>query len=180
MTDTAKDVIEFWKAAGPGKWFNGGKAFDAECRERFLQTHMKASRGELSDWLDNAEGALGLILLLDQMPRNIFRGSAHVYATDPLALAAADTAIERGHDREFETELRAFFYIPFMHSEAPADQKRCVALFRDIPESGSAEWADHHLAVIERFGRFPHRNPVLGRVTTPEEQAWLDEGGFTG
>ena len=180
MHETAKSMIDFWVEAGPAKWFQGGEAFDAQCRERFQSLHMAASRGELADWVSDAEGTLALILLLDQMPRNIFRGSAHVYATDPMAQAVADAAIERGHDRRFEIALRSFFYIPYMHSEKLEHQQRCVALFSEIPDSGSAPWAAHHLKIIERFGRFPHRNHLLGRSTTTEEQAWLDEGGFKG
>jgi len=180
MNDTAKDVIDFWQEAGPERWFQGGEAFDAECGRRFFDLHMAASRGELADWPENAPGALALVLLLDQIPRNVFRGSAHAYATDPLARAVANSAISSGHDRSYETELRAFFYMPFMHSEAMPDQERCVALFADLPGSASAPWATHHHEVIKRFGRFPHRNTVLGRMTTSEEQTWLDEGGFTG
>ncbi len=180
MLSSAKQIIDFWVEAGPPRWFRGGDAFDAQCRDCCLSLHMAASRGELSEWGDTAEGALALILLLDQIPRNVFRGSAHAYATDRLALATANRAIDLGHDRKFETELRSFFYLPFMHSEALADQRRCVALFRDLPDSDSAKWADHHLGIIERFGRFPHRNRLLGRPTTPEEQAWIEAGGFQG
>lgn len=175
-----RKVIDFWLEAGPERWFNGGEAFDAECRERFLELHLAAARGELAHWCDDAEGSLALLLLLDQMPRNVFRGSAHAYATDPMARSVAGNAIARGHDREYGVELRGFFYLPFMHSESLADQQRCVELFHEIPESGSSRWATHHLKIVERFGRFPHRNRLLGRETTPEEQAWLDEGGFTG
>jgi len=180
MKQTAKDVIDFWVDAGEELWFRGGEAFDARCREAFLELHMAASRGELAAWVDSAEGALALLLLLDQMPRNMFRGSAHAYATDPLALSVANEAIERGHDQKYEPELRSFFYLPFMHSEALHDQQRCTELFTDLPGSNSAKWATHHHAIIKRFGRFPHRNPLLGRQTTTEEQAWLDEGGFQG
>lgn len=180
MKQTAKDVIGFWEQAGPAQWFQGGAAFDAQCGERFLDLHMAAARGELVEWCGSAEGSLALLLLLDQIPRNIFRGSAHAYATDPMALAVANQAIERGHDREYELELRSFFYLPFMHSEDIADQRRCVAIFQGLPESGSAKWAVHHHEIIERFGRFPHRNHLLGRKSTPEEQAWLNEGGFQG
>lgn len=180
MNENPAGVIDFWLEAGQQKWFDGAGAFDAQCRERFLDLHMAASRGELADWGNEAKGALALILLLDQIPRNIFRGSAHAYATDPLALATADAAIARRHDVAFDIPLRAFFYLPFMHSESIEHQRRCVALFREIPESESGRWADHHLGIIERFGRFPHRNRLLGRETTPAEQAWLQAGGFQG
>src|SRR5690606_17845736 len=174
------DVVEFWKEAGPELWFRGGEAFDARCRERFLDLHMAASRGELADWVNNPEGALALILLLDQFPRNIFRGSAHAYATDPLALSTSRRAVELGHDRAFDPDLRSFFYMPYMHSESLEDQQRCTELFSDLPGSQSAKWSTHHRQIIERFGRFPHRNRLLGRATTAQEQAWLDEGGFQG
>jgi len=180
MKQTAQDVIDFWTDAGPELWFRGGEAFDTRCRETFMDLHMSASRGELAHWADSADGALALLLLLDQIPRNIFRGSAHIYATDPMALAVANAAIERGFDKQYDTELRSFFYMPYMHSESLSDQQRCTALFSALPGSNSQKWATHHRAIIERFGRFPHRNRVLGRVTTPAEQAWLDEGGFQG
>jgi uncharacterized protein (DUF924 family) len=180
MKQTANDVIDFWVEAGPSRWFRGGEAFDAQCRAALLDPHMVASRAELAHWVETAEGALALVLLLDQIPRNVFRGSAHAYATDPMALAMAKDAIARGHDRRFETELRSFFYLPFMHSEALREQERCVELFKDLPESGSAPWAVHHHAIIERFGRFPHRNRLLGRQSTAQELVWMEEGGFQG
>lgn len=180
MRQTPQDVISFWKDAGPELWFRGGDAFDTRCREQFLELHMAASRGELEDWMETAEAALALLLLLDQIPRNIFRGSAHIYATDPLALRIAGEAIDRGFDRQFETELRSFFYMPYMHSEALEDQNRCTELFSQLPGANSAKWATHHQAIIKRFGRFPHRNRLLGRISTLEEQQWLDEGGFQG
>ena len=180
MNQTAKDVIDFWTDAGPTLWFRGGEAFDAQCRDTFLDLHLAAARGELANWAENPEGSLALLLLLDQMPRNIFRGSAHAYATDPMALSVADHAIERGHDKQYDLALRSFFYMPFMHSEALADQQRCVTLFDSIPEADSAKWARHHCQVIERFGRFPHRNRLLGRATTADEQIWLKDGGFQG
>lgn len=180
MNQTAKDVVDFWVDAGPELWFRGGDAFDEKCRDAFLELHMAAARGELAGWAETAEGSLALILLLDQIPRNVFRGSAHAYATDPMALSVANQAIEHGHDRQYDLELRSFFYLPFMHSEALADQRRCVEIFSDIPEAGSAKWAVHHCEIVERFGRFPHRNHLLGRRSSPEERVWLTEGGFQG
>lgn len=180
MNQMAKDVITFWIEAGPQLWFRGGEDFDARCREKFLDLHMSSARAELYGWAESAEGALALILLLDQIPRNIFRGSAHIYATDPMALAVANIALKHGHDKQYDTELRSFFYMPFMHSESLADQKRCTELFGKLTGSSSAKWATHHRQIIERFGRFPHRNRYLGRGTTAEEQAWLDAGGFQG
>jgi uncharacterized protein (DUF924 family) len=171
------EVIAFWRGAGPGKWFNGGDAFDAECRERFADAHMAAARREFDGWMDNADGALALVLLLDQIPRNIFRGSGHAFATDGLARHFARLAVGAGHDAAFEPALRAFFYLPFEHSEAMADQNRSVALFAALGDANYRDYATAHRDVIARFGRFPHRNAALGRDTTPEEQAWLDAGG---
>lgn len=178
MEMTAADVVEFWREAGPSKWFNGGAAFDARCRETCLELHMAAARGELHDWAEWSDSALALVLLLDQIPRNVFRGSAHAYATDPMAHAVAERAIGHGHDMQVEAPLRTFFYLPFMHSEAMLDQQRAVELYQSLDTPDADKWALHHRGIIERFGRFPHRNRLLGRVSTPAEQAFLDEGGF--
>jgi len=180
MDVTAEDVVDFWREAGPERWFGGGPAFDARCRERFHDAHMAASRADLAHWEDQADSALALVLLLDQIPRNIFRGSAHVYATDPMARTVAERAIGHGHDMQVEPELRPFFYLPFMHSEAMLDQQRAVELYQSLNTPGADKWALHHRGIVERFGHFPHRNRLLGRPTTPAEQAWLDEGGFGG
>lgn len=175
----AAEVVRFWREAGPGRWFRSDPAFDAAFRDRFLAAHEAAASGRLQPWGDTAEGALALVLLLDQFPRNAFRGTARVYATDPLARQAAEAALRRGFDREVEPGLRQFFRLPFMHSEDLRDQDRCVALSE--PEGGeSLRWARHHREVIARFGRFPHRNAVLGRASTPEEERFLAEGGFSG
>ncbi len=172
-----RQVIDFWRDAGYDKWFNGGAAFDTACRERFLDTHFAAARREHEHWMDSADGALALLILLDQIPRNIFRGSAHAFATDPLALYHARRAVDAGLDARVDPTLRAFVYLPFEHSEDIADQRRSVALFDALGNDGYAKYARAHLDVIEKFGRFPHRNRALGRINTPEEQAWLDAGG---
>lgn len=171
------DVVFFWRAAGRGQWFNGGHAFDAECRARFADAHLAASRGELDDWATSAEGALALCLLLDQIPRNIYRHSGHAFATDGLALRHARQALDAGLDQQIDPELRAFFYLPFEHSETLADQRRSLALFEALGIEHYRRYAQAHLEVIARFDRFPHRNRALGRINTPEEQAWLDAGG---
>ncbi len=180
MHVSANDVVDFWCDAGPSKWFGGGAAFDAKCREKCFDLHMAASRAELDDWNAAADSALALVLLLDQIPRNVFRGSAHVYATDPMAHRAAERAVGHGFDMQVDPALRAFFYLPFMHSEALLDQRRAIELYQSMTSPDADKWALHHHAIIERFGRFPHRNELLGRTTTPAEQAWLDEGGFSG
>ena len=180
MTDdnvAPAQVVAFWREAGIGKWFGGGAAFDAECRERFGAAHHAAARRERDGWAATAEGALALLLLLDQIPRNIFRGSGHAFATDGLARRFARLALEAGHDAAFEPALRAFFYLPFEHSETLADQDRSVALFAALGDANYDGYATAHRDVIVRFGRFPHRNAALGREPTPDEQAWLDAGG---
>ena len=172
-----RQVIDFWRDAGYEKWFNGDAAFDAQCRERFLDAHFAAARREYEDWMDSADGALALLILLDQIPRNVFRGSGHAFATDPLALHYARRAIEAGLDQQVEPALRAFVYLPFEHSEAIADQQRSVELFEKLGNAEYLKYAQAHLDVIAKFGRFPHRNHALARTSTPEEQAWLDAGG---
>jgi uncharacterized protein (DUF924 family) len=173
----AREVVGFWRDAGPAKWFRGGAAFDAACRERLLVPHMAASRRELDAWMDHAEGALALLLLLDQTPRNVFRGSAHAFATDPLARHFAERALEAGFDQAYDPTLRAFFYLPFEHAEDLAAQEHSVDLFEAMGSAEHLRYALDHRDAIAKFGRFPHRNAALGRETTPEEQAWLDAGG---
>ena len=171
------NVVRFWRKAGPKHWFAKDDAFDAEFERRFRDAHFAAARRELDGWADTAEGALALLLLLDQFPRNVFRGTGHAYATDPLARHFAMAMVETGRDAEVERELRMFCYLPFQHSEAMADQARAVALLQAL---GEPKWALHHRDIIRRFGRFPHRNAVLGRDSTPEELEFLREGGFGG
>ena len=174
------DVIAFWTEAGPKRWFGKDEAFDKQIRERFLALHDAAAVGKLADWERTPEGSLALLLLLDQFPRNMFRGSRRSYATDPLALAMTERAIARGDDKRVPKELRGFFYLPHQHAEDLAVQERGVALYRDAGDPEGLKWAELHADIICRFGRFPHRNPLLGRTTTPQEQAFLDSGGFAG
>ncbi len=177
---TPEIVVSFWSEAGPARWFSKDEAFDADLRARFEAAHLSAARGGFAEWEARAEGALALILLTDQIPRNIYRGSAHAFATDARALHVAERAIASGFDAGFEPALRCFFYLPYEHSERMEDQQRAVALFEAL---GDAEYLKHaliHRDIIARFGRFPHRNAVWGRITTPEEQAFLDGGGFAG
>ncbi len=173
-------VLQFWEAAGPDRWFGRSESFDASFREQFLDAHHAAARREREDWMDSADGALALLILLDQFPRNCFRGSAHSYATDGLALHYAKRAVAAGFDLVVAPALRMFFYLPFEHSEDPAEQARSLELHRGLPEPGADQWAVLHQDIIARFGRFPHRNAALGRTTTAEEQRYLDEGGFAG
>lgn len=176
---SAEAVIAFWKQAGPKRWFAKDDAFDAAFRETFQATHMQAARRELESWLDSAQGALALLILLDQYPRNAFRGTAHMFATDPLARLYARRAVDAGLDQQIEPELRAFCYLPFEHSEDPADQQRSLALNQYL-DASTYHWAKEHADIIERFGRFPHRNAVLARATTQPEHEFLKAGGFAG
>ena len=175
----AADVVDFWRAAGAEKWFGKDAAFDADFRDRFLAAHEAAASGALDSWAETADGALALMILLDQFPRNAFRGTARMFATDAKALVLADAAIGAGLDAEVEPALRAFLYLPFEHSEALADQDRALALFRPLG-ADLLHWAEVHHDIIVRFGRFPHRNAVLGRSSTAEELAFLESGGFAG
>jgi uncharacterized protein (DUF924 family) len=174
------DVVAFWRDAGPKKWFEKDEAFDDEIRRRFLKAHEAAAAGRLSGWEASAEGALALLILLDQFPRNMFRGSARAFATDATARAVTAGALVRGFDSQVPAEMRGFFYLPFEHSEDLADQERGLTLYKAAGDVDGLKWAGIHADIIRRFGRFPHRNAVLGRVTAPEEQKFLDEGGFSG
>ena len=182
MTDTPEEalaVVEFWREAGSDRWFTKDPEFDRRFRERCLALHEAAAAGELRGWSVTPLGALALALLLDQFPRNCFRGTPRMYATDALAREVAAAAIEAGHDQAVEAELRPFFYLPFEHSESLADQDHSVELMRPLGGEHST-YAEGHRDIIRRFGRFPHRNAILGRATTPEERRFLDEGGFAG
>jgi uncharacterized protein (DUF924 family) len=175
------EIIAFWRNAGLEMWFASDPAFDAEIHNRYEQAHLAASAGIDDGWAGSAEGALAYLLLTDQFPRNIYRNSAHAFATDPLARAVAERAIAAGFDMATEPPLRMFFYLPFQHHEDPASQARSVELFtrhRDLTgDSESLRWAVGHAAEIARFGRFPYRNLVLGRESTAEERDYLAAAG---
>lgn len=175
----AVEIIAFWQEAGPSLWFAKDADFDRRFRERYLSSHEAAARGELAAWAGTPDGALALILLLDQFPRNAFRGTPRMYATDALARAVAGAAIDARHDLAVPTELRLFVYLPYGHSEDPADQERSVALAQGLGQPNLSH-AERHRDIVRRFGRFPHRNPILGRTTTREEQHYLDSGGYAG
>jgi uncharacterized protein (DUF924 family) len=179
-TMTPQAVLAFWRAAGPDRWFEKDAAFDGEIRARFLDLYEAAAAGGLAWWETTPEGALALVIVLDQFPRNMFRDSARAFAADPLARAVAARAIARGFDQRVALAERSFFYLPLEHSEEPADQERCVALNRASGDADALKWAELHADIIRRFGRFPHRNGVLGRSSTPEEETFLAAGGFAG
>ncbi|UVC19063.1 DUF924 family protein [Mesorhizobium onobrychidis] len=179
LDERALSVTKFWRDAGEDAWFEKNDAFDAEFRDRFLDLHYAAARRVCDDWSEHAEGSLALMILLDQFPRNCFRGTGHMYATDPLARHFAEKAIAAGQDLALDEELRVFLYLPYEHSEHLADQLKSVDLTTAKAQS-YLKYAVEHLEIIQRFGRFPHRNRMLGRETTPEEQVFLDGGGFSG
>lgn len=176
----AIEIIAFWREAGPPKWFARDDAFDARVRATYLSAQEAAANGDLDGWSVTAEGALALLILLDQFPRNMFRGTPRAFATDTRALSIARAAIAAGHDRRFENPLRRFFYLPMMHAETLAEQEACIALCRAAGDAEGEQFAIVHRDIIARFGRFPHRNAILGRRSSPDELAFLDGGGFSG
>lgn len=177
---TPAGILAFWREAGRERWYKHSDAFDAEVRRRFLPLWRQAAAGELASWEDSDDGALALVIVLDQFPRNIFRGTPEAFTSDALARDVARRAIERGTDRRIDPLLLEFLYMPFMHSEHLPDQLRCVALFENTDNAENLKYAREHADIIQRFGRFPHRNRLLGRDTTEEERAFLNGGGFAG
>ena len=177
---TPSAVLEFWRGAGHERWFNPNPDFDKEVRERFSGLHEAASASRLSAWEETAEGALALVIVLDQFSRNMFRGTARAFSADPLAREVSRRAIARAFDGEVEPAMRSFFYMPFMHSENLADQEYCLELFRASGDEEGIKYAEIHRDAILRFGRFPHRNEMLGRNSSADEIAYLDAGGFRG
>ena len=189
MTYAYKDVLDFWfeppEAPGHGAqrqvWFSKDSRFDAEVRTRFAGLHETAARGALADWEKAPESLLALIVALDQFPRNMYRGVAAAFATDGAALAAAKTMVRRGWDLGVQPGMRMFVYLPYEHSEVLADQDECMRLMARLGEDARfadlPKWAEKHHAVIRRFGRFPHRNAILGRASTPEEVEFLSQPG---
>ena len=179
------EILQFWFGDGSDpeherRWFVQDAGFDQTCRNAFLADHERAAGGELDSWKEEPPSTLALILLLDQFPRNIFRGTPRSFATDSRALATAKDAIARGFDLALPPVRRAFIYLPFQHSENLDDQHESVRLFRKLAvehpaTAGYVKYAEHHLEVIRRFGRFPHRNAVLSRISTPEETAFLSK-----
>ncbi len=179
MVATPNDILGFWRHAGPKQWFAAKPAFDAAIRLKFEAVHHAAARGEYDRWAETPEGTLALLIMLDQFPRNLYRGSGHAFATDGKALAIAHAAADAGWHRQVDPGLAAFMLLPFQHSEDLGDQDRGLLLAQELGED-ALKWHRIHRDIIARFGRFPHRNPMLGRTTTAEEQAFLDDGGFAG
>jgi uncharacterized protein (DUF924 family) len=171
------DLLDFWFAdETKANWWQASAAFDRLCKERYAGLAADAAAGRLGPWEASAEGALACCLLLDQLPRNLHRGTPDAFATDPAAVAVADRAVQAGHDRALPPDRRAFLYMPFMHSERLEHQEQGIALFKALADEKSVEFAEEHAEVIRRFGRFPHRNRILGRETTDAEAAFLADG----
>jgi len=180
MEADARAVLDYWREAGRrGQWFGKDPAFDRDLRTHFLDGHLAAARRERDHWADTPPGLLALLILLDQFPRNAFRGTAHMYATDPLALGFARRALKPGVFERVEPALRLFLCLPFAHSEDPDDQQRSVELNTRLGPEYRAH-ALGHQDIVRRFGRFPHRNALLGRTTTAAEDEFLRQGGFAG
>lgn len=193
------EIVKFWTDAGGEKWYKQDDAFDQEITERFgacveavalpynaglshnddLNEMAANHKDEFAPWLESFSKALSYLLLLDQFPRNMYRGSPKAYLSDVKASAFADQAIAQGVDMQSEMPLRQFFYLPFMHREDLALQERCTQLCQERANEDNVKFAKIHEDIIRRFGRFPHRNEVLGRVSTAEEITFLEEGGFS-
>ena len=177
-----QEIIDFWFSEPVRQlWFKATPEFDAQLRDRFLQTWEQASRGQLDHWQNSPEGCVALVIVLDQFPLNMFRGEARSFSTEAQSREVARAAIGRGFDQRLAVEQRAFLYMPFMHSENLADQQLALELFDQEGLEGNYRFARHHHGIIERFGRFPHRNRILGRDSTAEELEYLgSREAFTG
>lgn len=172
------EIVRFWfERLKPEDWYRKDPAIDAEIEARFGETYEALKERVPPSWLAEPEGVLAAILVLDQFPRNMFRGDKRAFATDEAALALAKRAIGEGMDDRLSPAQRAFIYMPFQHSEAPEDQARSIILFTALGNPFNLDFARRHQAIIERFGRFPHRNAALGRVSTDVEDAFLKEPG---
>ena len=177
-----REVLDFWFAEGmQRRWFRATPALDAEVRTRFEALWHEAATGSLDHWAAGADGALALVIVLDQFPLNMFRGEPRAFSTEGKAVAVTLDAVARGLDAELEGPRKAFLYLPLMHSEDMAHQEASVRLFEAAGLTENARFARHHRELIRRFGRFPHRNAILGRASTPEELAYLaSKEAFTG
>ena len=170
-SDWRADVLKFWFGLKPEQWWSGGGELDHRIKENFLKLWFEKRRLPVEQFLTDPLTAVAGVILFDQFPRNMFRGAADAYSTDTLALAIAKGALERGLDKELSPEERKFLYMPFQHSENLEDQNRAVLLFTELGDNHQLGYAKHHRDIIERFGRFPHRNAVLGRPSRPNEIA---------
>jgi len=169
--DWRADVLKFWFGLKPEKWWDGGTELDRRIKSDFLELWFDMKQLPVDSFLADPLTALAAVILFDQFPRNMFRGHADAYATDANALAIAKGAVDRGLDKELAPDERKFLYMPFMHSEKLEHQNRAVLLFTELRDDHQLGYAKHHRDIIERFGRFPHRNAILGRASRPEETA---------
>ena len=175
---SANDIIQFWfHEISPGDRWKKSDAFDALIRERFTEVHTAAAQGELFSWRTDAEGRLAEIIVLDQFSRNMFRDSAESFASDPMALVLSQEAIVQQSDAEMDDDQRAFLYMPLMHSESLVVHELALKMFSQLESEGYLGFEKKHLAIIERFGRYPHRNEILGRSSTSEEVEFLKGPG---
>jgi len=178
MTETPETVLNFWfNELTPKDWFVKSDDIDASITDRFSGLHLALSRGVSDEWRATPEARLALIIVFDQFPRNIYRGSPLAFATDGLALKEAKAALAMGADKAIVEDRRIFFYMPFEHAEDIAEQERCVTLFEALGNANYLDYANQHHDIIARYGRFPHRNPILGRASTAEEKAYLATPG---
>lgn len=174
----ARAVLDFWFAeSGPAQWFEKDDAFDAAIRDRFGSLYRRAYDGELGDWTETALGCLALVIVLDQFPRNMFRADPRAFATDPHARILLKHALDKAFYKPLDARQRQFLYMPLQHSEDDADQELSVRLNAALDNEDLLNYARAHKAIIDRFGRFPHRNAVLGRESTAEETQFLTEPG---
>ena len=176
--DWRADVLRFWFGLEPEQWWNGGAELDERIRRQFLELWQKKRQLPVESFLDDPLTAVAGVILFDQFPRNMFRGHADAYSTDPLALGIAKEAVARGLDKQLAPDERKFLYMPFQHSEKLDDQNRAVLLFTELGDDHQLGYAKHHRDIIERFGRFPHRNAILGRASRPEEIAAQADKGW--
>ncbi|WP_062217931.1 DUF924 family protein [Aureimonas sp. D3] len=182
MSDYSIDpqtIVDFWRDLGSERWFARDDELDATIAQRFGDVYERAAAGELDGWAEEPNGALALVLILDQFPRNMFRGTPRAFETDAKALQLAKAALARGDHYHVGEDVNQFFALPLMHSENLEDQEACVRWMGEIGEE-NVPYAEEHRDIVARFGRFPHRNTILGRATTSEEQAFLEGGGFSG
>jgi uncharacterized protein (DUF924 family) len=175
MKPSPDDILEFWYTEPASKhWFNSTPELDELIRSRYQALWQQAKAGDLDEWMQTPEGCLALVIILDQFPLNMFRGRPESFATEQQAVEVAGHALEQGFDKQIPKQQIAFLYMPFMHSESLEDQDRCVALFEAVGLEDNLKFARHHREIVRRFGRFPHRNVILGRQSTEEELRWLE------
>ena len=171
---TADEVVEFWFSEPIRKqWFNAGDGLDEDIRQRFLPTWQAARDGELAHWEASPHGALALVIVLDQLPLNMFRGQPDSFSTETASREVADRAIAAGLDQQLHSDHQMMLYLPYMHGESLAHQDRAIELFNAAGLADNAKWASHHRGIVARFGRFPHRNAILGRDSSANEIEWL-------